>query len=358
MKLVEYLFRKVVPLFLGALVFFALVLVLVDLMMNLWNFISNGVSGARVLKIMLLYVPKTLWYATPIAILFAVSYTLSDLYANNELVAIFASGVSLTKFTAPLLVFAFVMSFALFFFDDKVVVPTYAQKTTMQEEALQKEKSLNNDKIVVLSENGNITYKAEFYDDSAKRLTGLYVIVRNDDKSLDRILRADSALWRTDEKRWSLSGGVQYKIDGDTLKASGIGSDILERLVEAPETFQNNVISVETVDSKTARAYIDHLLKAGLPASEQLSIYYKKFSFPFIVFIVVFLSIGLSGKTRKNVMLISLASCISAAVLFYVTQMITMLLAKFEYISPFAGAWSPVFLFVVIAVIVLKYART
>ena len=34
MKIVEYLFRKVIPLFLGALVFFALVLVMVDLMMN------------------------------------------------------------------------------------------------------------------------------------------------------------------------------------------------------------------------------------------------------------------------------------------------------------------------------------
>ena len=57
-------------------------------------------------------------------------------------------------------------------------------------------------------------------------------------------------------------------------------------------------------------------------------------------------------------MLMSLASCISAAVLFYVTQMITMLLAKFEYISPFSGAWLPVFMFVVIAAVVLRYART
>ena len=116
MKLIEYLFRKLIPLFIGALVFFAIVLILVDLMMNLWNFISNGVSGLKVLRIMLLYLPKCLWYATPIAILFAVSYTLSDLYANNELIAIFASGVSLTRFTFPLLVFAFGMSFALFLF--------------------------------------------------------------------------------------------------------------------------------------------------------------------------------------------------------------------------------------------------
>ena len=305
---------------------------------------------------MALYLPKCLWYSTPIAILFAVSYTLSDLYANNELIAIFASGVSLTHFTFPLLVFAFGMSFALFFFDDKVVVPTYAKKTAEQEEVLKKDKSLNNDKIVILSENGNIIYKAEFYDDQAKRLTSLYVVLRNEDKSLNAVIRADSATWRDDH--WSLAGGIQYTRRGDTLEAHSVTKENLDRLTEPPSTFQNNVISVETVDSKTAKVYIEHLQKAGLPYAEPLSLYYKKFSFPFILFIVVFLSVGLSGKTRKNVMLMSLASCISAAVLFYVMQMVTMLLAKFGAISPFMGAWFPVFMFVLIATIVLRYART
>lgn len=356
MKIVEYLFRKVIPLFVGAIIFFALVLIMVDLMMNLWNFISNGVPGLKVLRIMGLYVPKCLWYATPIAMLFAVSYTLSDLYANNELIAIFASGISLTRFTFPLLVFAFGMSFVLFFFDDKVVVPTYAKKTAEQEEVLNKNKTLNNDKIVILSENGNICYKADFYDDDTKRLNSLYIILRNEDKSLNSVIRADSASWHDD--RWFLSGAIQYKQENGTVTAGTVSDEIVQRLTEPPETFQNNVISVETVDSATAKVYIEHLQKAGLPFAEPMSLYYKKFSFPFILFIVVFLSVGLSGKTRKNVMLMSLASCISAAVLFYVTQMITMLLAKFGAISPFMGAWFPVFMFVVIAAVVLRYART
>lgn len=356
MRIIWYLFRKVIPLFFGALFFFTLVLVLVDLMMNLWNFISNGVSGLFVLRILALYVPKCLWYATPIAILFAVSYTLSDFYASNELIAIFASGISLIRFTAPLLVLSFVMSLALFFFEDKIVVPTYARKVSEQESVLKKDKTLNNDKIVILSDGGRICYKAEFYDDSAKRLISLFVILRNEDKSLNSVIRADSAVWR--DGRWVLSGGAQYTYrDGEIISGTPDPENV-GRLTESPETFQNNVISVETVDSRAARAYVEHLQKAGLPFGEALSLYYKKFSFPFILFIVVFLSVGLSGKTRKNVMLMSLASCIGAAVLFYVTQMITMLMAKFGSISPFMGAWFPVFMFIVIAAVVLRYART
>lgn len=356
MKLVQYLFKRFIPLFLGALMFFAMILVLVDLLMNLWNYISNQVPGATVGQILLMYVPKCVWYATPLAILFAVSYTLSDFYANNELVAIFASGVPLIRFTAPLLVLSFVLSIGLFVFDDKLVVPTYAVKTSLQEKSLNKEKSLNNDKIVVISEEGNIVYKADYYDDASKRLYTVIIIVRNEDKTLAAIIRADSAVFQNDH--WSLSGGTQYTFKDGVMTQRSPDRAIIERLTEAPTTFQNNTISVEAVNAREAKQYIEHLQKAGLPFSEELSLYYKKFAFPFILFIVVFLSIGLSGKTRKNVLLVSLAACISAAVLFYVSQMITMLLAKFQYITPFMGAWFPVFLFVAISIVLLRYART
>lgn len=356
MTLVKYLFKKFIPLFIGSLLFFAFVLVLVDLFMNLWNFISNSVPAATVFKIMALYFPKSAWYSAPLAILFAVSYTLSDFYANNELIAVFASGIPLIRFTSPLLVFSFVMSFALFFFEDKFVVPTYSQKVELQQTVLNKEKSLNNDKIVVISDQGNIIYKADFYDDSVMRLYTLYIVIRNEDKTLNSVIRADSALWT--DGVWRLSGSTKYTLSGGELISSAVDSETASRLTEAPETFRNNTISVETVNTKEAREYIDHLKKAGLPFSEPLSVYYKKFAFPFILFIVVFLSIGLSGKTRKNVMLISLASCISAAVIYYVFQMVTMLMAKFGVLSPMMGAWLPVLLFVVISIVLLRYART
>lgn len=356
MALVKYLMKKFIPLFVGSLFFFSFVLVLVDLFMNLWGFISNGASLIEVGKIMVLYFPKTTWYAAPLAILFAVSYTLSDFYANNELVAVFASGVPLIKFTFPLLVFSFVMSFALFVFEDTVVVPTYSKKIQMQEKALNQQKTLNNDKIVVMSEKGNIVYKADFYDNSAKRLYSLYIVIRNEDKTLNCVIRADSALWMEDH--WKLSGAVKYTLADDTLISSGVDSETVQKLTELPETFRNNTLSIETVNTREAKAYINHLMRVGLPYAEPLSVYYKKFAFPFIMFIVVFLSIGLSGKTRKNVMLISLASCISAAVLYYVFQMVTMLMAKFGVLSPFMGAWLPVFLFVALSVVLLKYART
>lgn len=358
MKLIKYLFKRFSPIFIGALGFFALVLVMVDLLMNLWKFIQNDVPPLQVAYLMLLYIPKTVWYAVPLAVLFAVAYTLSDLYANNELTAVFASGVSLSRFTMPLLVFSLVMSFALFFFEDRIVVPTYAKKKDLQKVLLQEEQSMNNDSVVVLSDSGFLIYKAQLYEDTQQRLYDLMLVFRNEDKSLKAVIHADSASWSADKQIWRLQNPIEYYFEDGTMKTKYPEQALLDKLDEPCETFRNNAVSIEEVNTRDAKIYINHLKRVGLPYHEELSVYYKKFAFPSIVFIVVFLSIGLSGKSRKNVLLISLALSISAAVLFYVMQMVTMLLAKFGYISPMAGAWFPVFFFIILSIVLIRYSRT
>ena len=76
------------------------------------------------------------------------------------------------------------------------------------------------------------------------------------------------------------------------------------------------------------------------------------------MFIAAFLAVGVTGKTRKNVLLISLSLSIVAVVLFYVFQMVTMVLAKTNVMTPFMGAWLPDIVFTIIAGFLLKFSRT
>ena len=358
MKLVIYLLKKIIPLFLGAMFFFALVLNLVDLFMNIATYLQNNCTGKDMLMVMAYYVPKTLWYAVPVAMLFSTSYALSEMYAANEIQALLASGVSLFRFTLPLLIISLLMAYGLFLFENKFVVQTYEKKTTTQEALLQKTKNENNSNVIVISSNGKIIYSASRYVESQKKLHTCYFIFRGEERELKAIIYSKQALWNAEKQMWILENPVQYEPVGDTLKVTPVNYEYTDTLTESYEIFRKTNVDVQSVSAEEAKVYIEHLKKAGLPYNEELSEYYKKYSFPFIVFIVVFLSIGLTGKTRKNVLLISLASCISASVLFYVTMMVTMVLAKHGYISAFAGAWSPVIFFTIISVVLLKFART
>lgn len=358
MKLIIYLLKKVIPLFFGAMLFFALVLNLVDLFMNIASYLQNNCTAKDIFMVMAYYVPKTIWYAVPVAILFSTSYVLSEMYATNEIQALLASGVSLFRFTLPLLIVSLFMAYGLFEFENKFVVQTYEKKTSLQNTLLQKKKNENNNDVIVLSDNGKIIYSAGRYLEAQKRLRNCYFIFRGEERQLLAIIYAGQASWNSEKEVWELEEPVQYEPSGETLVITSVNQTYLDSLTESYEIFRKTNVDVQSVSATEAKVYIEHLKKAGLPYNEELSEYYKKYAFPFIVFIVVFLSIGLTGKTRKNVLLISLASCILASVLFYVTMMVTMVFAKHGYISAFAGAWSPVIFFTILSGILLKYART
>ena len=358
MKLVKYLFRKIIPLFIGSMVFFALVLNLVDLFIHIANYLQNNCSVQEILLFMAYYVPKTIWYAVPVAILFSTSYVLSDMYANNEITALFASGVSLFKFTFPILLVSFFMAIGLFFFENQFVVSTYEKKTALQDKLLKVTANENNSDVIVISDNGKIIYKAQRYLESKKRLQNAYFVFRDENKNLESVSYTSLAQWDAEKKQWDLQEPVQYIPEDKGIIIVDADTKFTDRLTESYEIFRKTNVDVQSVTAKEAKVYVEHLRKAGLPYNEELSEYYKKFAFPFIVFVVVFLSIGLTGRTRKNVLLISLASCITSSVLFYVSMMVTMVFAKHGYITAFMGAWSPVIFFTIVSIILLKYSRT
>lgn len=359
MKIVKYIFKLYFPLLFGILGLFLAGIEILDLFLNIWQYIFNNVPVKTVLHILLLYLPKAVTYALPLSMLFATCYMLCQLSSQNELVAFFASGVSYFKLMLPLIVFALVMTQAYIVFEDKVVVPCYRTYTEMKNDYLHIEKESNNDNIVIRSENGTIIYKADLYENGQKKLHGVLILIRNDAGDINYIIKANNASWNEGEKRWVLSGPATYVLtENKELKRDLLPSEIEELLTESPDSFKNNKVDIETTTIKEAKEYLKYLKKTGLPAGEAKSVYYKKYSFSFVLLIVTLLAIGLTGRSNRNVIIISLVLSGTASVSFYVLQMVTMNLAKFGIVTAMAGAWFPVVVFLIISVILLRNSKT
>ncbi len=351
----RYLLAQFLPVCAVALLFFVVLLELGDLFANMWKYMANDVPAKQMLKVFWLYFPKCISFSMPLAVLFASSFTMGNLYSRNELTSIFASGFPLARFVWPLLAFGLLLSFCMFHFEDKVVIHSLSAKNALNRLLLKQEESLSNTNVVILSDMGKIVYTADYYQDADKKLYSVFIVVRNDDGSVRFLLQTPSASWNGVE--WIPDDPVLYASasDGSIQISKKIDNGLL---VEPPDTFKKNVVSVEELSAADAKTYIDNTRKAGLPFAEQLSNYYKRFSFALTVFIVLFFSLSLGGRFKKNVLLMSLLVSLCVAVLFYVTQMVSMLFAKWEYISPLAGAWFPVVLFILGGLAVLRNART
>ena len=356
--LYRMLIRQFLPLFLLAVIFFVLLLQLIDVFGSIWRYFAHDVGMGEIGWIALLYVPKCLSYALPVSFLFGVSYSLGLFYANNELFAIFGCGVSLQRLVAPFLALGVILSVGAFFFEDGVVIPTFRMKNDAYAVAVKQQVSLSQSNVTVTSPDQRVVYQADYYNDAETRLSGLTVVVRDPDMAFSQRIDAQWGEWKG--TRWVLHDCIVFTWDQQTAILRNEKAPLWDSplLSEPPDTFRKQARNVEEMDRAESERYVAAIRKAGLPFREALTDYYRKFSFASTPLIVALIASSLGSTFKKNILLMSLLAALVISVVYYVSQMVAAILSKNGYIPPLAGAWSPFSLFLVLGFMLFRTART
>lgn len=350
------LLRRFLPIFLMSLTFFAFVVQLVDLFSNLVRFLNLEVPLESILSVQVLFIPKAIMFALPIALLFAVSFSLGNLYSNNELISVFGSGISLLRFVRTLIFLGLVISIGSFFFNERVVIPTYAQKNEETRRLLNITRSFSNSKVTVRSADGRYIYSADYFNDDRKQLSRVLVLQRDTDGRFVARTDADQAEWAADH--WILVNGYEYTLsEDDSIVRRNFTREDRPELTTSPRNFQRVATNIDELPAEEARIWIDDLRASGQAYRKALTDYYSRFSFALTPFIVIFLSSAIGGRFRRNILLMSLLSSLASAVIYYVTGMILGIIASDGLIPPLLGAWTGVLLFTILGVILFSRAR-
>lgn len=354
MILDRYLMRQFFPIFSVAIAMFVLLLSLIDLFANLVRYLNYEVPFAEIMKISFFYLPKSFSYALPISLLFAAAYTLGDLYARNELTSIFSSGIPFWRFSLSLVFIGLFASVFSFFFDDTVVIPTLRVKNELARRFLHQQTAENNSDIVIKAKNGQLIYSVDFYDTGAQALNGISIVEQDDEGNFISLIRSQRATWTGEY--WSFVNPIVYYWDDDLLRTKPLPYTDAYR--EQPDTFRRNAVKVDELPAREAGLLVQDLKTAGLPYIEAQADFFHRFSYATVSFVIMILSISMGGRFRKNILLMSLLASLSVAVVFYVMEMISMMMAKLGYIPTFIGAWFPVASFIVIGLLLLRGAKT
>jgi len=338
-----------------AALFFVMLLLLIDLFANIWGYIDNKVLFTDILMIMLLYVPKCLSYAIPVALLFSISFTLGTLYGNNELIAIFGGGMSLFTLVLPLLIMGALLSAGVFFFEENVVIWATRAKQEMQAQVLKRpvEGTVPRDKAFI-DRDRNIIIKVDSFIPQDNMLTGVTIIYGEPEK----VIYADNGRWNG--KTWQLQNTFLY--ENDPAKSHWtcrrIGQYQAAEITQTPEKFKISVRKVEDMNLSTATQFIDDLRFSGLPSIAAETDFFNKFSYAMRVFIVTIIAASIGGAFRKNILLMCLLVSLVISVVFFVFQLVTDAFAKNGILPPVAGAFLPVLIFLAIGFFLMKKART
>jgi lipopolysaccharide export system permease protein len=337
---------------------FILLLLLIDLFLNLVHYLNYDASMAQILMVSVYYIPKAADYALPISLLFAVAYTLGDLYARNELTSVVCSGIPFWRFAAPLIIIGAFASVFAFFFEDLVVIPTLSTKNQMSAELKHQTTQENNSELAVKTRGGRRIYYVDYLDIKNSVLNGVIIVEWDEDGRFISQIRANRATWN--DKNWQFTSPIVYSWHENTIVVNTMPPDeaVDNDYTESPEVFRRSGINPEDLQLRDARELVQDLQQAGLPYTEAQADYYHRYSFAFVSFIVIILSVSMGGRFRKNIMLMSLLASLGTAVVYYVMEMISMMLARMGYIPPIVGAWFPVAVFSLVGAVLTRYSKT
>jgi lipopolysaccharide export system permease protein len=354
MILDRYLLRQFSPLFFVAVSMFSFLLLLIDLFTNIIRYLNNEVPITTMLRISLLFIPKSFSYAMPISLLFAGAYTLGDLYAKNELTMVFSSGIPFRRFCLSFILLGLTASVFSFFLDDIVVIPTLKNKNELSRRALNQQVTVSNYDIVIKTRNGRLVYSVDFFDNERQVLNGVSIVEMDENGEFISQIRAHSAAWNGNY--WEFRNAVIYRYEDGMLRIFPLLSNTSYN--EHPDVFRRSALNIEELTLREAALMIDDMRSLGLPFYQAQTNYYRRYSFASTSLIVMLFSISMGTRFRKNILLMSLFTSLASAVVYYVTEMLSMTMAGLNYIPPAVGAWFPVFLFLAVGLFLLRSVKT
>jgi lipopolysaccharide export system permease protein len=345
-----------IPVFLVALLFFIMILQMVDLFGNLWRYLNQEVPLATIFAIQFHYIPKCVSYSVPIALLFSVAYTLGQLYANNELIALLGSGMSLRYAVLPLLVCGLLAGLLMFRFEDRYVIPSYSLKNGLTREVLGQRESLSNTNVTIRGDAPGVIYSTEYYNDGNRTLSNVTVVIVDSEGLLQR--RIDSKWAEYGEEGWVFHDARVFRQENGRIREEGVSVYRDPLLKDEPGSFRRRQKEMEELTLKEAGIYLRELEKAGLETRGPRTDYYKRIAFAFTPLIVAMISAAVGSRFRKNILLMSLLMSLGISVVFYVFQMVTGIFATIGILPPFAGAFLPVLVFFFAGLAMLQFVRT
>ena len=333
----------------------SLMLMGVDLFSNLDRYMSYNVTFLRALSITLLYFPEAFLLAMGPSFLFAVTYHLSMLHANYEIMAVLNAGVSFQRILRPVIILAILLSALYFGFNELVAIPSTNEKDLKMQLVTDSTGSSNNQDIALSDMQSGYMVYASVYSDSNQTLFNVTLVESSPEGRLERRTDARRAVYDPEAERWTFFDAYVYTPSGNTVD----GVDIMhfdaqrnEVLLLEPQLFRNVSNEISKMSLRLARAYLARMKTLNPEEYAKLGTeYYKRLFSCLSPLIMIMIACSINYRFKKNVLFFSLVCSICVAVVYFVVQMMTVMMADQGVIAPQLGTLIPFAVIILIATV-------
>ena len=350
--------------------------IVVDLFVNIDEFAEHSDKGIAVVlsNIFSYYAAQSSLYfrdlAGMITVLAAV-FSLGKMTRNNELIAVMASGVSLKRIIAPIILLAVLLT-GLLVVDQEIIIPRLAHM-------LVKDQDYDPEQGVVyaiwfLEDGSGNLICSPLYDEKAETLKNPTFILRKKQAKANQWnivakIKADKAVYDHEENRWQLINGLQTVLsDGDQKQSSNF------RLppIKPVKYFYTDITPIEiplrrqeSYKSLLSSAQLAFLANQQTKTKDQAELYSQKhfrITDPVINMIMLMVALPVlvcrDPKAMKPAIMQSFAITAACFLVTFGCKLISTETFLFDRIRPELWAWLPILIFLPVAIIELDSMKT
>jgi lipopolysaccharide export system permease protein len=341
-----YIARSFIKLFFATLALFILLYIIGDVFGWARRLIEQKVGFWLAVAYFTSKIPSIIVEIVPFATLMGVLFSLYGFAKNNEILAMLTSGISLYRIFLPLFVFAFLISLAVFEFNEKIVPLTSAKTLYLEEVKIFKcapEPEIGRYNLTLTTRDGRRVF-IRFYDTRARLM---------EEVSVFELAKSHKLKTRIDAEQVKWEGNSWYFYNGRVLKFGETGVEFEEKfqrrrisLNEPPEFFSRKQKEPAQMNYAELKAYIKRLRSGGVDVSPLLVDLYAKFSWPFANFIIIFLGIPfVRMSSRTGGVATGFAISVLSYIIYWEFTSIAQILGRGGLLPPFWSAWIVNFLF-------------
>lgn len=327
--------------FIGGSLVFVTIFLAVDAMSTLVG--HKGLELSVLANYYIYYVPEIFNKLLPIACLMGVILAISAMNKANELVALFAAGMSLFRITLPLLFWVLVISGVAFVTMDRLGPTMNRKKNFILYNDIEKKPSMysivKTNRIWYRSKNAIFNIKTlSAAGDKAQSLT-LYFF--SPEWNLLQMITADKV--ELGQQTWNLVDGSVTIFTGNS--SFPLTSQFKTKKIamgEDAQDLQSTGQASDTLSQSELSRFISRNKEAGLDTIRYEVDYHSKYSYAFAGLVMCLLGIPFSvGKARSGGTMANFGIVILLVFAYWILLSSSLTLGTHGHIPPLIAAWAP-----------------
>jgi len=280
----------------------------------------------------------------------------SQMAQRTEIVAIFASGVSFTRFLYPYFIGATILVGVSIYFTHYQLPIANKTRLQFEEEYLRKQFRISDKNLHRQYAPNNIAYFESF---STINNVGYKFSIENwnDNGKLSSKLLADRARFDSVSGKWAIEN-YYIRFFSDSIETIQRGSKLDTLLALKPSDFGQRISVASTMGYNELNDFIDAERKKGSDKTVHYEIEkHQRTSYPFATYILTIIGVSIASRKNRGGIGAHLAVGVLIAVTYIFAMKVTTVAATNAGLNPLLAVWLPNIIYFFISILVFVKAQ-